>query len=167
MLTSRFARKKDSTIFAFTVKINKKDATLTYDDIWSYWQVNHNVKIRSRYPEYDKKGKLHYHGIIKVPRKVFRKNLLLPQMHMKLVPLWNELAEQGWNHYCIKDQDIHYDHPDEHLVPMPNHNIMKECPSQRDKKDFHEWLVTKRLTEMTLGLDPQVGHRIIFAHKNK
>ena len=86
--------------FAYTVKDNRVDST-DYVPFFDNLEKKGCIVI-NKYGEYDSKGKLHYHGIVKIPAKCYRKSLCLKGLSMKLVDLYNE---EGWIQYCMKDQD--------------------------------------------------------------
>jgi len=85
--------------WAFTIKDNRVDST-DYNQFFDLCKKNHCV-IDCSYKELDKKGKLHLHGIINIPKECYRKKLLPNGLHMKLKMLFNE---QGWDEYITKDQ---------------------------------------------------------------
>jgi len=86
--------------FAFTVKDNRVDST----DYLPFFDNLDKKKciVKAKCGEYDSKGKLHYHGIVSIPKKCFRKNLCLTGLHLKMKPIYDE---EGWERYYKKDQD--------------------------------------------------------------
>lgn len=94
--------------YAYTVKDNRTDST-------DYIQFFENMEkkgcqIVNRYGEKDSKGKLHYHGIVKIPTKIYRKALCLKGLHLKLKELTDE---EGWTTYIKKDQGYQSDDTDD------------------------------------------------------
>lgn len=91
--------------FAFTLKFtNKPDCkpsdyrTLVIDK-WALMGI-----VFEEYTfEADKKGVCHVHGILKLKRHFYRKNLKAEGLHYKLVPLYRE---DGWLQYIRKDQRL-------------------------------------------------------------
>lgn len=86
-------------LFAFTVKDNRVDTT-DYD---SFFLNLTKLKciVECKYPEYDAKGKLHYHGVVQIPKSVLRKKLVLTGLHVKFDEVYNM---EGWLNYIKKDQ---------------------------------------------------------------
>lgn len=85
--------------FAYTVKDNRVDST-DYIPFFDNMEKKGCIVV-CKYAEKDSKGKLHYHGIVKIPANCYRKSLCLKGLSMKLVNLFNE---EGWLEYCKKDQ---------------------------------------------------------------
>lgn len=85
--------------FAFTIKDNRTEVT-DYVSTFDAW-VRKGCIVNCKYPEFDSKGKLHYHGIVTIPTKVYRKAMCPKGMHFLLKPIHDEL---GWEEYIKKDQ---------------------------------------------------------------
>ncbi len=49
---------------------------ISYLPCWHLWH-DLDINIEYKYPEFDSKGKLHYHGLIKLPNNYYRKRLQL------------------------------------------------------------------------------------------
>lgn len=91
--------KADKTAYAFTVKDNRRETT----DYSSFFDrlSKFDVEIDCKYKELDSKGKVHYHGIVLIPKGMYRKKLMMPGLHLKLEELYNR---EGWMKYITKDQ---------------------------------------------------------------
>lgn len=92
---------KSSTVaYGFTVKDNRVDTT----DYRSFFERCEKMgcPITHKYSELDSKGKLHYHGIINIPKGFYRKRLMVDGLHLKLVELFDH---EGWLKYCQKAQE--------------------------------------------------------------
>jgi len=85
--------------YAYTVKDNRIDTT----DYLPFFanMVDHGCIIETKYPEKDKRGRLHFHGVVKIHDQCYRKSLCLKGLHLKLVELKNP---DRWEEYCKKDQ---------------------------------------------------------------
>jgi len=85
--------------YAFTIKDNRREQS-DYFVLFDIWQKK-GCSILCKYPEQDSKGRLHYHGIMTIPKGIYRKTLCPKQYHFMLKPLTDE---EGWLRYCKKDQ---------------------------------------------------------------
>lgn len=85
--------------WAFTVKDNRVDST-DYKEFFDRLESK-GCNVTHKYGEYDKKGKLHYHGVVQIPKGVYRKSLLPNGLHMQLKELFDL---KGWEKYIKKDQ---------------------------------------------------------------
>lgn len=92
---------QNSEYYAFTVKDVRKDVT-DYKP-WFTEADKAGCKTLSKSEEYDRRGKLHYHGLMAIPKGLYRKSLMMYGIHYKLVKLRDI---QGWLEYINKDQDI-------------------------------------------------------------
>lgn len=97
---------RQSTIspkFAFTAVYRKKDMqNIDYMLLFHEWQKK-GCKILCKYAETNKRGFLHYHGIIEIPTRVYRKGLIDQTLFsIRFKKIFNE---DGWVAYCMKDQD--------------------------------------------------------------
>jgi len=107
-------------MFAYTVKDNRVDCT----DYRSFFDNSEKkgCSFYSKFKELDKKGKIHYHGIVFIPKRVYRKALCLKGLHLKLKEIFDV---EGWEEYCKKDQEKELsDDPDE-PIEMPNKRLFK------------------------------------------
>lgn len=86
-------------LFAFTVKDVRTDST-DYDQFFDMLN-NHKCIIECKYPEYDSKGKLHYHGVMQIPKSVRRTKLVIKGLSIRLDEVYNM---EGWLNYIKKDQ---------------------------------------------------------------
>lgn len=91
--------------WAFTIK-NVHSGPDQYDQFFKRAE-GFGCIIDCKYAENDSKGKLHYHGIILIPKGLFRKKLMLHGLHLKLDELYDRA---GWLKYITKDAN---------LVPLP------------------------------------------------
>lgn len=91
--------KSPTTSYAFTVKDNRKETTdyAPFFDRCKSFGVVVSVKVG----ELDSHNKLHYHGILEIPKGFYRKKLTMPGLSLKLVELYDL---EGWTKYIQKDQ---------------------------------------------------------------
>jgi len=94
--------------FAFTIKDNRRECT-DYQSTFDNW-IKKGCIIHCKYPEMDSTNKLHFHGIVSIPSKVYRKALCPKGMHFLLKPIFDE---DGWETYIKKEQDIDSDDTDD------------------------------------------------------
>lgn len=87
-------------LFAFTVKDNRLDVT----DYVSFFDklTSNKCIVECKYPEYDSKGRLHYHGCVQIPKKVLRSKLNIKGLSMRFIYVYDM---EGWLKYCRKDQE--------------------------------------------------------------
>jgi len=85
--------------YAFTIKDNRKEQS-DYYSTFDQWEKKGCI-IRCKYAEQDSQGKLHYHGIVSIPEKCYRKALCPKGMHFMLKEIYDE---SGWDIYIKKDQ---------------------------------------------------------------
>lgn len=97
--------------FAFTVKDNRRDTT-DYEMLWDSWHKKGCI-INCKYPELDVKGRLHFHGIVTIPVKCYRKALCPKGFHFLLKPISDE---EGWISYIKKDQSEDEDTNDNDFI---------------------------------------------------
>lgn len=111
--------------FAYTLKLNsltatKADYATFFDKLKKF-----NIECEYKIMEYDASGRLHYHGIIYLPKGFFRKRICIPGMHIKLVELY---SRDGWLSYIKKDTHWDdYDHEDiQDLIenPLPQKKLI-------------------------------------------
>jgi len=92
-----------STEWAFTVKFLGKDNVSKlpsdYDYIFNDWAKYDCHKVLA-YCEQDKMGAPHWHGIVTIPKNLYRKKLEKQGVHLKLCPITDR---EGWIKYCRKD----------------------------------------------------------------
>lgn len=87
--------------FAFTVKDNRKDVT-DYEPLFDSW-IKKGLVINCKYLELDSYNRMHYHGIVTIPKKVYRKSLCPTGFHFLLKEISDE---EGWMTYIKKDQPL-------------------------------------------------------------
>lgn len=92
--------------FAFTVKIIRRGTTPTEDDYLPFFAklAKFQIEIEYKIPEFDKMGRLHYHGIIYLKKGFYRKKICVPGMHIKLEEIYDK---KGWEKYIHKDCGFH------------------------------------------------------------
>ncbi len=73
----------------------------SYEEIWSLFR-NFNIKIDFKIPEFDSKGKLHYHCLIYLPKNFYRKHLKPHGFSTEIVKCHDY---NGWLQYSSKDLD--------------------------------------------------------------
>ncbi len=100
---------KKAELWAFTVKILKtKGVIIDQKSYGPFFKVLYNLsKIITYCGEIDSKGVLHYHGVIELSPKFYRKNLGVKGYHLHLERIYNL---QKWVEYCFKNNfEIQYD----------------------------------------------------------
>ncbi len=93
------------SLWAFTVKVNKdgKYADQRYYEPF-FTNLYQLSKVLTVCGEDDTKNILHYHGVIRIKNKLFRKNLCVKGYHVNLTRIHNL---RGWLEYCHK-RDVLY-----------------------------------------------------------
>lgn len=86
--------------FAFTLVDNRKDQH-DYMLIFSDW-IKRGCNILYKFAEHNKHGYVHYHGLIEIPKTIYRKTLCPKGYSVRFKEVWNA---QGWYNYCKKDQE--------------------------------------------------------------
>ncbi len=86
--------------FAFTVKILSRKMEIdekSYEPFFSHlYKFGKSIYMRA---EMDGKQILHYHGIVALPKKFYRKRLTVMGFHLKLKNIW---SISGWTAYMNK-----------------------------------------------------------------
>jgi len=112
--------------WAFTVKKNSgKSAEVKvedYDNIFNRW-IKFKITPEYKIGEKDKNGRLHYHGIVHLPKGFYRKKLTAKDptgsdYHLKLVELTDR---KGWLKYIHKD--IEFKHLEDRALEMEDTEI--------------------------------------------
>lgn len=91
--------------YAFTVKARKSEdqASENYLILFALWREKYNVQIPYAIPEKDKRGRLHYHGLVKIPSNLRYKDLI-PCGHSCWFKRITEAHDYAaWRTYCEKD----------------------------------------------------------------
>lgn len=110
--------------YAFTIKYNPTvdDDELRYqmNELITFWKKN-GVQVHSFiYEDKDKRGqptKLHAHGTISIKRGLYRRKLMLPRFHVKLVS-WHS---NNWEEYCKKNLVVNlFDIPVQKCSEVPS-----------------------------------------------
>lgn len=86
------------TLYGFTVKDNRQDVT-DYDSFFDRCN-KFKCDVQEYYGELDSKGRLHFHGIISIPKGFYRKKLCMPGLHLDLEEIYDL---KGWVKYIKKD----------------------------------------------------------------
>lgn len=127
--------KSDFVAFAYTVKFNKPlldpptdaDYKPFFDRLDKY-----KIRVEFKISELDKRGHLHYHGILYLRKGFYRKRCCIPGMHIKLDELYDK---KGWVKYIHKDvchyaleleaEDLESEEyiEDTHNIKMPKHSL--------------------------------------------
>lgn len=109
------------TAWAYTVKDNRSETT----DYYAFFDrcEQFGCKVVSKFSEHGNHNKLHYHGVIKIPKGFYRKKLMMPGLHLKL----KEITDyEGWLEYCKKEQPTDDDHT---YDKCGNHTPINCCPN--------------------------------------
>jgi hypothetical protein len=122
--------KSELIAYAYTIKDNRKvnnlDRKETYNTFFKRCQC-WNIPVEYQVEEKDKQGKLHIHGIMYLKKGFYRKRLCMPNLHLKLVELYNK---EGWEQYIHKDlldsTSIHDIRPEDYsgYDPEEDNNIL-------------------------------------------
>ncbi len=100
-----FRKTPGKELYAFTVKILKNPKKADEKDYEPFFKLFYlNAKVLSCVGEADPKGVLHYHGVIRIPKKYYRKGLIVKGYHLKLVKIYDVA---GWINYCYKNDIYH------------------------------------------------------------
>lgn len=93
----------DFKAFAYTIKDNRgRTSDITEETYKPFFDTLKRYKIKCEYKvaEYDKKNRLHYHGIIYLRKGFYRKKICVKGLHVKLKEIYNK---EGWEDYIHKD----------------------------------------------------------------
>lgn len=89
-------------LFSFTAKINVSRffnvKPSDYDTLFSLW-VKMGCIIQTKVYEDDNSGRCHVHGIIEIPKGLFRKKIMMNGVHIKMDPIYDK---SGWLEYIRK-----------------------------------------------------------------
>jgi len=111
--------------YAFTIIDNRRNS-LRYEQFFDRLREAH-CTIYDKAGELNKAGKLHYHGIVGIPKDVYRKGLCPSGFHMCLKSLHDR---EGWEQYFKKDQ------PDDDPDTNENELMAKLTNLFEQYKDF-------------------------------
>lgn len=91
--------KSVSTAYGYTIKDNRSETT----DYQSWFDKADKMgcKFETKHAEYGSSNKLHYHGIVQIPKGFYRKRLMQKGLHLKLEELFDRA---GWEQYCKKEE---------------------------------------------------------------
>lgn len=107
--------------YAYTVKDNRVDCT-DYKEFFETLEACGCI-VLSKHAERDKRGKLHYHGVVKIPKICYRKTLCLKGLHLILKRVYDS---HGWELYCKKDEsDDDEDTNDMELLSKLTYKLFK------------------------------------------
>lgn len=96
-----------STIaFAYTIKaLGASDIAASHYDPFFNRLSKLSIQLEYKVSEKDKLGKIHFHGIMYLPKGFYRKRLCMNGFHMKL----REITDKsGWIRYIHKDCEFHH-----------------------------------------------------------
>lgn len=126
--------KSEFVAWAFTVKVNKTlQAAPTKTEYIPFFDklTRLGIEVECKYGEKDKRGHLHYHGILRIKKGFYR-----PRLHTKGMMVYlKELTDRkGWMKYIQKDQEkkkleeldemIEYVHNEHEFSDTPDDYIM-------------------------------------------
>lgn len=122
--------KSGFTSFAYTVKLNKSLHSAPTETEYIPWfdkLKKLGIELAYKISEKDKRGHLHYHGILYLPKGFFRRRVMMKNFHIKLEELYDK---KGWMKY------IHKDVRPEDLAMMEDEEFIQEYinPSYKKKK---------------------------------
>lgn len=89
--------------YAFTIKVNTKDNSNIqhlYESVFSTW-TKFGCIVDKRVYERDSYDVMHTHGIVQIPKNLFRKKLCIDGYHYCFKEIDNI---NGWERYIGKDQ---------------------------------------------------------------
>ncbi len=102
---SIFGPVKGTELYAFTVKKLKLKKDITERDYESFFKILFSLSDVLCYcGELDSHGLLHYHGVIRIKKNFYRKNLRVTGFHLFIKPIYNLF---GWFTYCFKNDILH------------------------------------------------------------
>jgi len=122
--------------YAFTLKHTRRDmrncTPSDYTYVYTRWGT-HGCAVQKVYYEPDKQGVCHAHGVVDVPKNLYRKKITsIPGMHVKLVECYDE---KSWLAYarklcpltrpCIHDDQCLMDRLTKPLFVVPGQDIEK------------------------------------------
>lgn len=88
-------------LYAITVKVLKDPKNADEKAYEPFFKtLYHLTEVVLICSEKDMHGRLHYHGVIRIKTKFFRKSICLRGFHVKLVKIYNA---GGWLTYCFKN----------------------------------------------------------------
>ncbi len=103
--TSIFDPVKGTELYAFTVKVLKKPKEADEKTYEIFFKILFALSDVLTYcGELDPKGVLHYHGVIRIKRNFYRKNLIVKGFNIHLSSIYNLY---GWMEYCFKNNILH------------------------------------------------------------
>ncbi len=95
--------KTNRKAYAYTVKklIGQDNVEGHYDPFFTYLEKHTDIEFK--FPEFDSKGRLHFHGIFHCSKNFYIKRLERSGFHFKVDELYNKA---GWEKYIMKDQEF-------------------------------------------------------------
>lgn len=97
--TEDFFSKGAYIYIAYTVK--RLGEKYDCDTLFRLWN-RLGIMLVLRQSEYDSHEKLHYHGIIRVPKNFLLKRLQTPSYHIYTKPIQTYADYKRWRAYCLK-----------------------------------------------------------------
>lgn len=113
-------------LWAFTLKYLKRDIVTTagfYEvNVFPLWANRQCAIVKCEYEENKQWAGIHCHGIVSIPTSQMRKELALPNYHLRLKKIFNL---EGWEDYSNKEFDSNDYVPPEHDIKPPVYKIFK------------------------------------------
>lgn len=97
----------DHKAYAYTIKRNcRRNDPNTKEHYVPFFDrlKKLNIGIEYKVLEKDKRGRLHYHGILYLKKGFYRKRLMMDGLHLKLKEIYDK---SGWVKYIHKDCEYH------------------------------------------------------------
>lgn len=86
--------------YGFTVRANSSNRA-DYSPFFNLIaKFKNHVTLECKYEEYGKHDWLHYHGVLAIKKRFYRKRLVIPGFHLKLEEIYNI---KGWHKYITKE----------------------------------------------------------------
>ncbi len=104
MASPDFIKSGNTRLWAFTVKYLSRKTEVTELQYEPFFKVLYQLsEVVTMCGEVDSKGILHYHGVIRLSDKFYRKNLRVKGYHLYLKRIYN-LVE--WIKYTVKQCEV-------------------------------------------------------------
>lgn len=114
--------------YAFTVKYLGRhifgEPDFVYKRVRRDWQWL-GCKVTASSYEYDSRGRFHMHGIVMIPKKMYRKLMEVMGVHMRLDRIDDEINRERWIKYINKDQDVLEEVPKAEVLNPPKYSLFK------------------------------------------
>lgn len=141
--------------WAFTIKYNPNNLTESeyktkLEQLMNHWKKNGVNILEYKYEDQTKKAlqtKIHIHGTCDIRRGIYRKKLMLPNYHIKLV----EWRDMGWNKYITKNIK----------VKMVNNNIEKENVNSHILEPSQSAITESALQDMAQITEKDIENKFV------